>query len=1134
MHRTKLSPRDYLKARRPERFSDSIVTPVSELDRGLLEYHLNSLTSRSQEKEFENFARALVKLEVCPNILPQTGPTGGGDSKVDSETYPVADSLAFAWYSGYGREASTERWAFAFSAKADWKSKLKSDIAKIATTNRGYKKGFFVTNQYVRDKVRGELEDDLSKKHKLDVRILDRTWILDVVFDHSRQEIAIKELGVSPSVRRDVRQLGPLDFEREAELTRIENRIRETVENETTTFVTVDDCIAAACISRELERPKLETVGRFERAENLASRFGTTRQKVQCAYDRAWTSFFWFEDIPEFVKQYSIVEHHSENSRNIYDLELLTNLWMLLHGHAQELCDYEKRTNTLLELLTKFSENDETPTAALEAKAFLSKIALVWASTNQKSCDAPLRELSAIFEKAQTLSGFPILPLAESLMALGEFLVDTPGYDALYLEIVETVARRNGEVEGARLLVKRAEQQLNTDRPVDAIRLLGNAFDRLAKDESKKLLEAALYSCACAYERIGLLWAARGALLMAASLSMSDLWRYEDITLFQAVCLGRLKWLELQLGRLPQVLAWHDTDSLICGVLVSQGYPENRLQEQNVQFDAVLGILLLKTDFWELKDLVRLPDQLSRMGLDASSTALLHALGHDSQYKNAILEDKQTEEVSSFFLKWRDQPASADLPARPDLCNQERVELRSKVLGCEICLKAPNAPPFVELGESLLAATECVLATGFARSLYARVAYLNVTIKHSDFCSEPFEYTIEDSSGYPHLFINCRGFNPDNLRLEDQLILKNKLLEVVAYAIGHILIPETSRLEELMRGDAAISRAINFSSSFQVLGNILGENRKRHISSWVEESDPAYDIKLLKPWDSDLPQVTRSPAEAQIPSEMSQPDKHNWTKRLESSSHSRVKFLSIIRESLWNKAKWIGTGFVVAPGYLPILALIFTEQEPARQIFNFWKEELGTNDQFDSIRVSIIRRLNTEESHSYRVVLGTNIDRADFGKVDFVQMVSRMQTMNPKSGENLDRFLEAYRSLGAFNLAPAFIKEGENFPQPIGDVRILKNHLTVREAWEIGVNDIDSVGILPNDRPIIPPGTDTPPVEALLNLKRRNAQEIAEREENNRVKIKNEHARHEKLKKSKEKRKRRQAKSSRKQNRRST
>src|SRR5207302_6709863 len=162
------SPKEFLKQRRPENFSDSasIATPV--LDRSMFEYFLDTLTSRSEEVPFENFARELAKREICPNIIPHTGPTGGGDSKVDAETYPVADDLTLAWYTGIGREAAEERWAFAFSAKAQWRSKVQSDIGKIAKTDRGYKKAFFITSRFVKDKTRAEVEDALSKKHGLD------------------------------------------------------------------------------------------------------------------------------------------------------------------------------------------------------------------------------------------------------------------------------------------------------------------------------------------------------------------------------------------------------------------------------------------------------------------------------------------------------------------------------------------------------------------------------------------------------------------------------------------------------------------------------------------------------------------------------------------------------------------------------------------------------------------------------------------------------------------------------------------------------------------------------------------------------------------------------------------------------
>lgn len=189
------SPKAFLKSRRPERFSDTVSKEVTELDRSLLEFHLSSLTSRSQEADFERFARRLCEREICPNLLPQTGPTGGGDSKVDSETYPVADNLALTWYSGIGREAANERWAFAFSTKADWRPKVQSDVKKIAETSREYKKAFFVTSQSVPDRKRAGVEDSLRTQYSIDVRILDRTWILDRVFVGRHEAIAIDELG---------------------------------------------------------------------------------------------------------------------------------------------------------------------------------------------------------------------------------------------------------------------------------------------------------------------------------------------------------------------------------------------------------------------------------------------------------------------------------------------------------------------------------------------------------------------------------------------------------------------------------------------------------------------------------------------------------------------------------------------------------------------------------------------------------------------------------------------------------------------------------------------------------------------------------------------------------------------------
>jgi len=124
---TRVSPYDFLKSRHPDEFSDSTIVRQAKLDKAFFDYYLDTLTNRSEEKKFELFCKRMAEQEICPNLLPQTGPTGGGDSKVDSETYPVSDEISLIWYSGIGREAASERWAFAISAKKDWKTKALGD-----------------------------------------------------------------------------------------------------------------------------------------------------------------------------------------------------------------------------------------------------------------------------------------------------------------------------------------------------------------------------------------------------------------------------------------------------------------------------------------------------------------------------------------------------------------------------------------------------------------------------------------------------------------------------------------------------------------------------------------------------------------------------------------------------------------------------------------------------------------------------------------------------------------------------------------------------------------------------------------------------------------------------------------------
>ena len=103
--------------------------------------------------------------------------------------------------------------------------------------------------------------------------------------------------------------------------------------------------------------------------------------------------------------------------------------------------------------------------------------------------------------------------------------------------------------------------------------------------------------------------------------------------------------------------------------------------------------------------------------------------------------------------------------------------------------------------------------------------------------------------------------------------------------------------------------------------------------------------------------------------------------------------------------------------------------------------------------------------------------------IRFATMNFRLNTMAPSSDENLVRFLEEFRNVGRYVLAYAQEGDGRS-PMLMLDDPILKHDLHVREAWEIGRHDADSIGVMIDDDPIIPATQQDPPVRELIEWKR--------------------------------------------------
>ena len=295
----------YYRRMRSNLFSDTEIVYETRLTTEVFDLKLQQLSQDKKQSEFENFAIAVASRLITPNIKPQTGPDGGGDGKVDGETYPVDKAISDKWWISEG-STGDQKWAIAISVQKSWQSKVEADVKKAVETKRGYTKLLYFTNQKIKSSSRQAKEDELAQQYGISVSIFDGKWFSFAVFEQGCLDIAIEKLNFSDEYRKKTIKIGPNDKERKSELNKIEDDlIKHTVADLDTDYV--NDLLKTCILSRGLEKPRMETEGRFNRALREAKVHGTSIQIFNIIYNHAWTSFFWFHDVEATYSDLSLI-----------------------------------------------------------------------------------------------------------------------------------------------------------------------------------------------------------------------------------------------------------------------------------------------------------------------------------------------------------------------------------------------------------------------------------------------------------------------------------------------------------------------------------------------------------------------------------------------------------------------------------------------------------------------------------------------------------------------------------------------------------------------------------------------------------------------------------------------------------
>jgi len=386
-----------------------------------------------------------------------------------------------------------------------------------------------------------------------------------------------------------------------------------------TDYSLAEKYLEAARLSREVERPRAETERLLLQARELASRNGSRAQQLRTIYEHAWTTFWWFDDVHLTNKIYPQAEALAKDADDASDIELLGNLWMVLKASFdrgvidRQDGDPQVRLGVLLDTLSRLAGNSSRPSNALYAEGIASMLSLTCSIRDRVRMSEILKILRSCLRRSEGLGMYPARHLFDLILELGDFIRDVPEYDRLFDDAQAVEARREGEVATGARLLRRGYQLIQQERHLDAVVALAKARELLAKREC--LLEAcgAQLGCAICYERLGLFWAARREATISFHQAMF-LAKGGHLPQAAIRAASRLVWLELQLGRIPHVLAWSRIVSVLTRAFIAQGDTLPNLEEEHENQDLVLGILFLRANLDELSHLTRLRLRLPILG----------------------------------------------------------------------------------------------------------------------------------------------------------------------------------------------------------------------------------------------------------------------------------------------------------------------------------------------------------------------------------------------------------------------------------------------------------------------------------------------------------------------------------------
>ena len=1001
----------YYRELRPEKFSDSKFEYEIPITKELFEKQLEMLSTKKMQSNFENFIVRCAERLITPNIKPQTGPDGGGDGKVDAETYEVTTDISDKWYVADGGASEKEKWAFAISCKKQWKPKVTTDIEKIANTKRGYTRAIFFSNQFIKSSIRADVEKDLSDKFNIEVSIFDALWCTDAVFHHGCKDIALDCLNFSDEYKKKREKIGILDKQRQERLEEIEQSILSRQINGVDTGY-IDELQEACILSRGLERPRIETEGRFSRALRECEYHGSTQQKFNIIYDHAWTSFFWFEDIDAVHKDLLKLKEFVNDNCSVIRIEKMTNiLTNLINAERAGLIDSKKielEIKYIKELCNTLEKRGDKPSSLLFLRLYIAEQKLISRLLSKEPINEEIDAIRPLLLEAPSHLEISFEAQYQIITNLNKVIDDNPKYEDLVDELTSIVRKTNSEQAAARIEMDRAIALVNKKRFKQSIRHFSFCIHPFEKEECMEELIKTSGMMGIALYEIGLPFSAMAYLVKSASMLLKTFYTSGNIPHLLMTVLQKLCEIELMLGRFVMYLNWYELMMIVSHN--GQFSEEENFNETNMLHDGAWACRFAASDL-ENPVMSFLPDILERMEMFQSSECLKFYLGY---------ADELDEEVRNIFTQdgWQDkmlnQPVFEQFLCDLNISTNGQAKLQTTVNNCTLYVTYKNSCQNQIVAEIFLGAIESMLATMemFEVLTISPEVYIEITetndkselkqlVKSNEYllCINK-NYNDKDLWKCISMFIAC-FFSRNSMSKEDLMKM----------------------LQSKQDGEKLMDRVSNLLQVKQSISNVLGNIFKNKIEDWRKEKDKSYTLRRTS--------FEYNP------------------KNYSNKRQQNLSFHSINTEmDIWEGAGWSGCGFAFdqfepTP---PIFGLAFENLERGKQIIAEWRAKSEKGE--PSVIIYIIRGVDKDNPTSYRVCVAPDVKKEGIIEGRYFASMCRKHTMKPKNNLNLDTFERLYKQFGGCWFTAFQIDNNKQLIMPENFKDVFKfTTIEFRNAW---------------------------------------------------------------------------------------